>query len=391
MFFLLQFWVNTYCFISTSFVEFNTNQALTLKRGMKVTINKKEDRPLLVSIIIVNFNGGPLLIEAIRAALASDVSIELFVSDNGSTDSSLNAVYKIFGKDKRIHIISNGSNLGFSCANNVALKQTRGRYILILNPDCIVQPDTLSKVVKIMDANPDAGVAGCLIRNPNGSEQAGCRRAVPTPWRSLVRVLHLNKIFPHNKRFSSFLLHEEPLPSQPMQVEAVSGAFMMVRRKAVEEVGALDENYFMHCEDIDWCMRFRQANWKVLFIPGVEVIHYKGTCSKDRPIRVLFHMHRGMVRFYRKFFHRQYPLPLMSAVVITIWVRFVLLTLKAMVMPSLRKGDIHRGNLYTRPSTDRRSPETVITYIGPERRTRQHFIAKAPGRHKASGHENTGH
>ena len=121
--------------------------------------NNREDKPRPVSIIIVNFNGGPLLLEAVGAALASSIPVEVLISDNGSTDGSLNAVYQAFGKDRRIHIISNGSNLGFSKANNIALKQAKGRYVLLLNPDCIIRSDTLSQMVDIMESNPDVGMA----------------------------------------------------------------------------------------------------------------------------------------------------------------------------------------------------------------------------------------
>lgn len=336
-------------------------------RELEVIDNSKEGRTRLVSVIIVNFNGGPLLLEAITAALASDVPLELFISDNGSTDGSLNAVYQAFGKDRRIHIISNGSNLGFSRANNIALKQAKGRYVLLLNPDCIIQPDTISKMLGVMDANPDAGMAGCLIRNPDGSEQPGCRRAVPTPWRSLVRVLHLNKLFPNHPCFRTFLLHQDPLPPKPEPVEAISGAFMMVRRDAMDQVGLLDENYFMHCEDIDWCMRFRQAGWNILFVPNVEALHYKGTCSKDRPIRVHYHMHRSMIYFYRKFFRQRYPSPLLALVTAAAWVRFIMLTTRELIKRPFQK-QIPDTLLTQASFHERRSLSPQVTYIGPERR-----------------------
>lgn len=329
----------------------------------------KESRNQVLPIIIVNFNGGPLLHETVRSALASSVPVELLISDNGSTDGSLNVIYQSFSKDPRVQIISNGSNLGFSRANNIALKQAKGRYALLLNPDCIIQPNTLSKMIGIMDANPDVGMAGCLIRNPDGSEQAGCRRAVPTPWRTFVRVLHLNKFFPNHARFRTFLLHRESLPIEPEPVEAISGAFMLVRREAMDQVGLLDENYFMHCEDIDWCMRFRQADWKILFVPNVEVLHYKGACSKGRPIRVLYHMHRGMIRFYRKFFSKQYPLPLMAVVAGTVWARFALLTAKELVRRPFHKQTAIAAAFPSIHFYEKRKSAPVIAYIGPERRT----------------------
>ncbi|MEK7557096.1 MAG: glycosyltransferase family 2 protein, partial [Patescibacteria group bacterium] len=281
--------------------------------------------PPVISVIIVNFNGGPLLGEAVRSVLSSAIPVEVFVSDNGSTDGSLPSLRGLVGMDTRLQIIENRNNLGFARASNIALKRARGEYVLLLNPDAVIKPDTLARMRVTLAAYPEAGVAGCLLRNADGTEQAGCRRNVPTPWRSLVRVLHLDKLIPHHPLFRNFVLPKESLPERPVYLEAISGAFMLVRRKALEDVGPLDEKYFLHCEDLDWCMRFRRAGWKILFVPNVEVVHYKGACSKDKSLFVSWHKHKGMIRFYRKFFRHQYPWPLMPLVVAAVWVRFLLL------------------------------------------------------------------
>ena len=279
----------------------------------------------LVSVVIVNFNGGPLLGEAVRSVLSSAVPLEVYVVDNGSTDASLSSLRHFAAADGRTQIIENQTNLGFARAANVALEQAQSEYILLLNPDAVIQADTLARMIETFAAYPDAGMAGCLLRNPDGTEQAGCRRSVPTPWRTVVRVFHLDKLFPNHPRFRNFVLTQQPLPEAPVFLEAISGAFMLVRRKALEDVGHLDDKYFLHCEDLDWCMRFRQAGWKILFVPNVEVVHYQGTCSKDRSLFVSWHKHKGMIRFYRKFFRHQYPWPLMPLVVTAVWVRFALL------------------------------------------------------------------
>lgn len=279
----------------------------------------------VVSVVIVNFNGGPLLSKAVRSALSSTIPVEVYVSDNGSTDGSLLPFRRVAGIDKRLQIIENRTNLGFARAANVALERAQGEYVLLLNPDAVIQPDTLARMIETLAAYPDAGMAGCLLRNPDGTEQAGCRRSVPTPWRTLVRVFHLDRLFPNHPRFRNFVLTQQPLPEASVFLEAISGAFMLVRRKALEHVGYLDEKYFLHCEDLDWCMRFRRAGWKILFVPSVEVVHYQGTCSKTRPVFVSWHKHQGMIRFYRKFFQHQYPWPLMPLVVAAVWTRFLLL------------------------------------------------------------------
>jgi GT2 family glycosyltransferase len=145
-------------------------------------------------------------------------------------------------------------------------------------------------------------------------------------------MLCLDRIFLNHPKFESVVMHQKPLPEKPVYKEAISGAFMLVRRSAMEDVGLMDEGYFLHCEDLDWCMRFRQKGWKILFVPDVEVIHAKGVCSHPRPVRVEWHKHKGMVRFYRKFFRHQYPFLLMWCVIGAVWLRFgvlaVLFTLR---------------------------------------------------------------
>jgi len=275
-----------------------------------------------VSVVIVNFNAGELLTECVRPVLSSNMPVEVFVSDNGSTDGSIHFLEDAI-QDERLHIICNGKNLGFAKANNRVLAGTKGTHLLFLNPDCLIQADTLEHLIAKMDSRHDVGMAGCLICNPDGSEQAGCRRRVPTPWRTLVRLFFLDKLFPNHPKFQNISLSLTPLPDKPIEVEAISGAFMLVRRTAMEDVGLMDEAYFLHCEDLDWCMRFRQKGWKILFVPDVAITHAKGTCSHARPVRVEWHKHKGMVRFYRKFFRHQYPLPLMWCVICAVWLRFV--------------------------------------------------------------------
>jgi GT2 family glycosyltransferase len=125
--------------------------------------------------------------------------------------------------------------------------------------------------------------------------------------------------------FSDFLLHKEPLPNEPVAVEAISGACMLVKREAMDDVGLWDEGYFLHCEDLDWCMRFKQRGWKVMFVPDAKITHTLGACSHSRPFFVEWHKHRGMLRFYRKFFRHQYPGLLWVFVITGVWLRFVLI------------------------------------------------------------------
>jgi nucleoside-diphosphate-sugar epimerase/GT2 family glycosyltransferase len=280
--------------------------------------------PPRVSVVIVNFNGGALIGETVRALAASRVPVaRIAVADNGSSDDSLPLLRAMRAQTPHLHLEQHGRNLGFARAVNATMRWLDDEFVLLLNPDCLVRPEAIATTLAALDADPRAAMAGILIRNPDGSEQAGCRRAIPTPWRAFNRVFHLERVFPGRPRFRSFNLSADPLPAGPTEVEAISGAFMLVRRAAMDEVGMLDEDFFMHCEDLDWCMRFRKAGWKVLFVPGAEAVHYKGTCSANRPLRVEWHKHKGMVRFYRKHFRHQYPAPLMWAVMASVWARFL--------------------------------------------------------------------
>jgi GT2 family glycosyltransferase len=260
-----------------------------------------------VGVIVVNYNAGDLLSACVGAALGSEVPLEVVVSDNGSDDGSLAQLRALFGADPRLHILENRANLGFAAANNRALPLVRADRLLFLNPDCLVGPDTLGRMLAFMESRPDVGMAGCIVRNPDGSEQVASRRAIPDPWIALKRILRLDRLLP-NRGGRRLNLHDEPLPSEPVEVEAISGSFMLVRRRALEAVGPLDEGYFLHCEDLDWFVRFRQAGWTIALVPDVDVIHHKGACSRRSPLLVERHKHRGMERFYRKFQAPEYPM-----------------------------------------------------------------------------------
>lgn len=301
---------------------------------MVIGINKEEnlspDNPQ-ISVIIVNFNSGNLIVECVKSVLMSTIPVEIFVIDNASIDQGINLLKSTIDiVTNHIHLIENKNNIGFAAASNQVLQQTQGNYLLFLNPDCLLQPDTLAQFQTVMDQYPHAGMAGGLVCNLDGSEQAGCRRSVPSPWRAVIRVLHLNKLFPQHPRFKSFVLTEEPLPDKPIEIEGISGACMFVRHTALIDVGPMDESYFLHCEDLDWFMRFRAKKWTILFIAHIKIIHVKGACSRNQPIKILWYKHRGMIKFYRKFFRHQYPIWVSWSVIIAVWTRFFLLATKTL-------------------------------------------------------------
>jgi hypothetical protein len=257
-----------------------------------------------------------------------DQARQVIVVDNASSDTSLVQLIANFPEENRLSVIRLEGNIGFAAACNIGLSATTESYILFLNPDCLLAADSLKFMIQVLEADSKAGMVGPLLLNPDSTEQAGGRRAVPTPWRSFVRTFGLTRLRNRYPRlFSDFLLHKQPLPDGPAEVEAISGACMLVRRDALINVGLLDEGYFMHCEDLDWCMRFRKRGWKIMFVPKAKVVHHQGICSKKSPIFVEWHKHKGMMRFYRKFFRHQYPGALMWLVALGVWLRFGILAL----------------------------------------------------------------
>lgn len=272
-------------------------------------------------VAVVNYNSGDWLRRCAEAVLASTVPVALRIGDNGSCDASLDHL----PDDPRLTVMRNGANLGFATALNRLLADSDAPWLLVLNPDCRIEPDTLERLLVILADYPQVGMAGCLIANPDGSEQRGCRRRLPTLGTAALRSLGLGRLC--GQRFggqANFDLTGSPLPSGPVVLEAISGAFMLIRRAALQAVGPMDEGYFLHCEDLDWCARFPRAGWPILFVPTVRVTHEQGSCSVSRPYFVEWHKHRGMLRYYAKF-HGRLPALLLAPLV---WARFALVALR---------------------------------------------------------------
>lgn len=295
---------------------------MKMNDSLALSIEQKEP----VSIVIVNYNAGTYLVDCVRTAIhAAD---EVIIVDNGSSDNSLVLVENTLGTQPGLNLIRTRRNLGFASACAIGSEEATKKYILFLNPDCELKRGTLRRLVEELEKDPKIGMVGGLLTNPDGREQGGGRRAVPTPWRSFVRAFGLNQLSDRWPRlFYDFHLHKQPLPNAPVEVEAISGALMLVRREAIQDVGQWDDGYFLHCEDLDWCMRFRQKGWKIIFVPDAPVVHHQGACSRSRPVFVEFYKHKGMNRFYNKFFRHQYPGILMWLVTAGVWIRFTFVVL----------------------------------------------------------------
>ncbi|MDI6802587.1 MAG: glycosyltransferase [Bacteroidota bacterium] len=251
-----------------------------------------------LSVIIVNYNVRSFLENALLSIQKAmrNIEGEIFVVDNASDDGSVELIQAKF---PYVKLIVNQTNLGFAAANNIALSQSSGKYILLINPDTIVQEDTLTSLIEYLENNPQIGLAGCKILNPDGSLQLACRRSIPTPWSAFTKVSGLSALFPNTKLFGKYNLTYLN-PNETYEVEAVSGSFMFLRRDVYEQVGKLDESYFMYGEDLDWCYRIFKAGWKVLYYHKTQIIHYKGESTKQSSLDDIKMFYNAMHIFVRK-------------------------------------------------------------------------------------------
>jgi len=283
-----------------------------------------------ISIIIVSYNVRDFLRQAllsVRRALA-DVSAEIIVVDNASEDGSVDMVQAEFPE---VSVIENTENRGFASANNQALRTARGRLLVLLNPDTVVQEDTFSVIRDFFDnpASPgeDAGMVGCKILNPDGTLQLACRRSFPTPWVAFTRLSGLSRLFPRSRWFGKYnltYLDENALA----EVEAISGSFMAVRREAFVSVGLLDETFFMYGEDLDWCYRMRAAGWKIYYLPNTQIIHFKGESSRRSHLDSLRMFYHAMHLFARKHFRARLSAAFYGVIIAAIWLRGMLSALQ---------------------------------------------------------------
>mgnify|MGYP000949353737 CR=1 FL=1 len=256
-----------------------------------------------LSIIIVNYNTAVLLnkcINSIRRYCPAH-EYEIFIVDNASDDDS--RVY-IKGLSNSVCSILNEKNMGFACANNLAIRKAKGKYILLLNPDTEVLDGTLDKCIDYMDKHTTIGILGCKVLLPDGKLDLACRRGFPDLWNSFCRFSGLAKLFPKSKLFSGYnLTYLDESKSYP--VDSVVGAFMMVRREVIDQIGLLDEDFFMYGEDIDWCYRAKQAGWEVFYYADAAIIHHKRASSKQSK-KALIEFYRSMSIFYHKHYAQKH-------------------------------------------------------------------------------------
>ena len=241
-----------------------------------------------ISIVIVSYNVSKLLDECLQsvARALQGIDGEVFVVDNHSKDNTLTMLKE---KHPEVRVIANEVNVGFSRANNQAIRLSEAEYVLLLNPDTVVYENTLHGVLDFMDQHPQAGGAGVRMLTREGHRAPESRRSIPTPWVAMLKMLGATRRY-----YMSHLSWDEP-----GQIEAVSGAFFLVRRKALDQVGLLDEDYFMYGEDIDLSYRLLKGGWQNWYLP-YDIIHYKGESTQKSSFRYVHTFYQAMLIFFRK-------------------------------------------------------------------------------------------
>jgi N-acetylglucosaminyl-diphospho-decaprenol L-rhamnosyltransferase len=285
-----------------------------------------------LAIIIVNYRTPQLLRDCLDSIYASegDFTYAVCVIDNCSRDNSCSMVETEF---PQVKLIASDINGGYPYANNLGLRafgfQEPGeppadngslpRYVLLLNPDTRLPPTALNEMRAYLDTHLDTGIAGPRLVQQDGSLDKACRRSFPSPMVSFYHIIGLSRLFPQSKRFARYnMTYLDPALST--EVDSVNGAFMMVRREAIQQVGLLDETIFMYADDLDWAFRIKQARWKVYYKADVQVLHYKGAASRHSR-KARYEFYRAMVLFYRKHYAASTPFWLGGLIVLGIFLK----------------------------------------------------------------------
>lgn len=274
--------------------------------GPATTAGAVKDAASSCSIIMVSYYTGPVLIDSIRAALTQAQITEVVLVDNGNSRATLDSLTSLAEDDRRLKIVTGHGNVGFSKGCNMGARAATGRHLLLLNPDCVLRPGVIRRSIEVMAAHPEASALTVRIENTDGTEQRGGRRNLMTPWTCLVEQFRLDRWMPEHPYFQRMNLNETAPFDDVTAVPCISGAFMMVRRGVYESLGGMDEDYFLHVEDVDFCMRIQKMGGVILYVPDAAVTHVKST-SRVFPLVVEWHKSVSATKYFHKHFRPQYP------------------------------------------------------------------------------------
>jgi len=273
-----------------------------------------------VSAVIVTYYTGPLLWRCLNAILNEPTIKEVVVVDNGNWAKTIANLVEMAAVDDRLMVVSGHGNVGFAAGCNLGASVATGNEILLLNPDAVIPTGA---VQQLRDEGYSRGgdknwVIGGRLVNADGSEQAGARRGPLTPWTAFVEMTRVDKLAPRHPYFRRFNNHCDALPETTVDMPCISGACMLMPKASFEKIGGMDESYFLHAEDVDFCLRFGTDGGRVLFHPGVDVLHNKSSSRTDR-IRVEKWKAQSLNRYFRRHFKDQYPIGFVGLVGGLVW------------------------------------------------------------------------
>jgi GT2 family glycosyltransferase len=283
----------------------------------------------LVSALIVSYNVKDLLLDSLQAFFSgSEDPVEAVVVDNASRDGSADAVAERFPDVK---LVRQSRNVGYGRANNIGLQECEGRFILLLNPDVTVSEGSVGKLADFLLVRPDVGAVGPRLLRPEGMPDLAARRGFPTPATAFYRLAGLSKAFPKSRRFNRYNMGFLP-DTEVHEIDAGTGACLMLRRAAIDRVGFFDPDYFMYGEDLDLCYRLRLGGWKIYYAPGATAVHLKGASTRQATKRMLYEFHSAMWTFHHKHYAEEYPAFANGLVWASIWARWAVLAARASVL-----------------------------------------------------------
>lgn len=283
-----------------------------------------------VSAIVVSYFTGPLLARAIASLKAQPEVDEIIIVDNGNWPGTVESAAESEDGDTRVIIVTGHGNIGFAKACNLGAERSRGEYLLFQNPDAIMPAGGIARLLADAKARSRPWLMGAKILEPDGSEQQGSRRATLTPWRAFVEVTKLYRFAPRHPYFRRFNLHGEPCPENVIPLPVISGACFLLPREDYFNVGGMDEDYFLHVEDVDFCLRFTKAGGSVYFNPHVSVTHYKSSSRVD-PLNIEVRKTVSILRYFKAHFSEPYPAPFMWLVTACIWAACGILALQRVI------------------------------------------------------------
>jgi GT2 family glycosyltransferase len=276
------------------------------------------------SLIILNYNSGNFLVNCLGSLFADDLpfTYEVIVPDNASTDDSLEKAIRKWGS--RLTVIRNPRNGGFNYGNNIGIRRCKGDYICLLNPDTIIHRGAFRRLLDFMEAHPAAGFVGPKVLNRDGSFQLSARRSIPSPFDAIARALPLSKMFPHSQFLARYNVTFQD-PNLTQRVDASTGCCLFARRAMLEQIGLLDENFFIYCEDVDWFLRAKRAGWQTWYVAEAVIEHHHAYSERFRKHRAVIDFHQSMIYFYRKHYATQYSAVFNGFIYAMVYARLVVL------------------------------------------------------------------